>query len=398
MFESTVEREISGLIQKHGRITFAQYMQTCLYSPNGGFYSSRGDGITAHFSTSATIHPAFGALIARQLEEMWHLLEQPPVFHVIEVGCGDGALARSIVDAGQREHPEFARALRYVATDYQPGDRDDPTDSTHDVGGYGIRRVRSAGLQAFGNVTGCILSNELIDNFPVHRFVIQSGEVREVFVASVGGELGEVVDAPSTPRIAQRLTGLGLSLPEGYRGEVNLAIEDWYDQIAGALERGFVLTIDYGQLAAELYSPRNAEGTLVCYNRHVAGNDPYRGIGQQDITCHVDFTSLMRLGEERGLATVGHSRQSEFLANLGFRSFLDAVDTQGLSAARAELSRIAMMTLVDPDEYGDFKVLVQSTGDLPDLKLLGFEGTGTQHQVDRSTNQRAGIRPSERVG
>ena len=117
---SAVDREIRGLIQKNGRITFAQFMQVCLYSPSGGFYSSRGNRISSHFGTSPTSHPVFGALIARQLEQMWHLLGDPPVFHVIEVGSGDGALARSIVDACWRIAPRLAQVLYYVATDYQP--------------------------------------------------------------------------------------------------------------------------------------------------------------------------------------------------------------------------------------------------------------------------------------
>jgi SAM-dependent MidA family methyltransferase len=154
-------------------------------------------------------------------------------------------------------------------------------------------------------------------------------------------------------------------------------MEDWTDQLSRALGRGFILTIDYGQLATELYSPQNSQGTLVCYNRHVVGSDPYRHIGQQDITCQVDFTSLMRLGEGHGLATVGYALQSQFLANLGFSSSLDALRTQGLSAARTELSRIAMMTLVDPEEYGDFKVLAQVKGDGLGIELLGFRSQGT---------------------
>src|SRR5688500_1141022 len=117
---SAVDQEIRALIQKHGRITFAQFMQACLYSPHGGFYSARGTRISTHFGTSPTSHPVFGALIARQLEQMWHLLGDPPVFHVIEVGSGDGALALSIVHACWRTAPGLARALYYVAADYAP--------------------------------------------------------------------------------------------------------------------------------------------------------------------------------------------------------------------------------------------------------------------------------------
>jgi SAM-dependent MidA family methyltransferase len=170
---------------------------------------------------------------------------------------------------------------------------------------------------------------------------------------------------------------LGVSLPEGFRGEVNLAMEDWTHQLSSTLDRGFILTIDYGELAPDLYSPQDNQGTLVCYHRHVASNDPYQHIGQQDITCQVDFTSLMRLGERHGLATVGYALQRQFLTNLGFASCLDALQTHGLSAARTALSRMAMMTLVDPEEYGDFKVLAQAKGLGLGMDLLGFTREGT---------------------
>src|SRR5206468_3612405 len=117
---SAVDQEIRDLIHKHGRITFAQFMQACLYSPHGGFYASRGTRISTHFGTSPTSHPVFGALLARQLAQMWHLLGDPPVFHVIEVGSGDGALAQSIVQACWRMAPRLAQVLYYVAADYEP--------------------------------------------------------------------------------------------------------------------------------------------------------------------------------------------------------------------------------------------------------------------------------------
>src|SRR5215510_6832648 len=403
---SAVNQEIRDLIQMHGRITFAQFMQACLYSPHGGFYSSRGTRISTHFGTSPTSHQVFGALLARQLAHMWHLLGDPPVFQVIEVGSGDGALAQSIVQACGRMDPRLAQALYYVAADYEPrwlpspdhpfawdnGTGDGMSPSRRDVL-LGVQRVKTEGLRAFRKVVGCILCNELIDNFPVHRFAIQGGRVKEVFVTLAGGHLTEVLDEPSSPRIEERLTSLGLfpatawaeggqfngppSLPEGYRGEVNLAVENWTGQLAKALDRGFILTIDYGQLATDLYSLQNHQGTLVCYHRHVVSSDPYQHIGQQDLTCQVDFTSLMRLGDRHGLATVGYALQRQFLVNLGFSSCLEALQTQGLSAARAALSRIAMMTLVDPDEYGDFKVLAQAKGHGLGIALLGFARQGT---------------------
>ena len=379
---STVEQEIRDLIREHGRITFARFMQVCLYSPRGGFYASGSQRIGAHFGTSSMSHPVFGALIARQLEQMWQLLGAPAVFHVIEVGSGEGALARSVADACERISPGFANALHYVAADYGPRSPHasngsvDWNDGAHDrmsaaAPRLGLQRVRTEGLHAFRNVVGCILSNELIDNFPVHRFAIQDGRVKEVFVTSAEGNLVEMLDEPSSAGIEERLASLGLSLTDGYRGEVNLGLEDWIRQIASALERGFVLTIDYGERAPALYSAENDQGTLVCYRRHVARSDPYQDLGQQDITCQVDFTSLMRLGERHGLATLGYLPQRHFLTNLGFSSYLERLATQGLSEARTALSRMAMTALVDPEQYGDLKVLAQAKG-MRDSELLGF--------------------------
>jgi len=380
-----LEQEIRALIRTQGRITFARFMQACLYSPRGGFYASGRQRIGTHFGTSPTSHPVFGTLIARQLEQMWHLLGAPSVFHLIEVGAGDNTLALSIVHACRQMTSAFAQALHYVAADYEPRwsqsveqrvDRDEATGVGLPSGSSdaraGIQQVKTDGLRAFRNVVGCILSNELIDNFPVHRFAIHGGRVKEIFITLDGGNLVEVVDEPSTNRIEERLAGLKLSLAEGYRGEVNLAMADWTRQISRTLDRGFILTIDYGNQAADLYAPGNKQGTLVCFHQHAVRSDPYQDIGQQDITCHVDFTTLMRLGEQHGLATVGYIPQRDFLINLGFSACLDALDTQGLSAARTALSRMAMMALVDPEDYGDLKVLAQAKGTGLDGELAGF--------------------------
>lgn len=377
---SAIELEIRELIQEHGRITFAQFQQICLYSPRGGFYSSRTGRISAEFRTSPTSHPVFGALIARQLEQMWNLLGRPARFHLIEVGSGDGALARSIMAAARRASPGLAEALYYVAVDYQPAWPASPDPSGLEVPaqlggheeGWGIQRVKAEGLAAFRNVAGCVLSNELFDNFPVHRFVMQDGHVKEVFVTVIGDSFTEVLGEPSTPRLQARLADLGLSLPEGFRGEINLAAEGWIDQLAHVLERGFVLTIDYGELAEDLYSSQYAQGALVCYHQHQTSRDPYHDPGEQDITSLVDFTSLRSLSERRGLTTVGYARQREFLQNLGFSNFLDALDAENLSYAHKEFRRVIMMAMVDPDDMGDFKVLAQAKGVEASTELLGF--------------------------
>jgi len=171
-----------------------------------------------------------------------------------------------------------------------------------------------------------------------------------------------MLDKPSTPGIEERLATLALSLPEGYRGEVNLAMEDWINQVSASLDRGFVLTIDYGQSANSLYSPRNAQGTLVCHRRHAVGDDPYRDIGEQDITAHVDFTSVMLEGRGVGLEPVAFGQQARFLRGLGFGQMLQRLRSMPLSDAEHNANRMGMLDLVRPGGLGDFRALLQAKG------------------------------------
>ena len=380
-----VEEEIRALIQQNGPITFSQFMQICLYSPKGGFYSARANRINTEFGTSPTSHPLFGTLIAKQLKQMWEILDFPSIFQVIEVGSGDGALARSIVDEIQLLDSNFSAALQYVATDYEPwwpnsldeslgwnGEAQNSRPNKREIT-WGINRVKAEGVTPFKNITGCILCNELVDNFPFHQFVIQDGLVKEIYVTTSDKGFTEILDLPSSPLISNRLKSLNLDLPEGYRGEINLGIDSWMAEVFETLDRGFTLSIDYGELSKDLYSSKYNNGTLMCYNQHQYTNNPYQNIGSQDITSFVDFTSLMKAGEKQGFITQGYTLQRRFLENLGFYSYLDSLDAKELSYARKELSRIAMKTLIDPDDYGDFKVLIQSKGIIKDIELLGFK-------------------------
>ena len=142
-----------------------------------------------------------------------------------------------------------------------------------------------------------MLSNELPDAFPVHRFAIQRQAAcwRCALRWRTGGSW-KSLDAPSTPRIEQRLRGLGIDLPDGYRGEVNLALDDWMEEVSQALARGFVLTIDYGHPAEDLYSRERSGGTLRCYYDHTLQGDPYRRVGRQDMT----VTRRLHVARTRG--------------------------------------------------------------------------------------------------
>ncbi len=131
------------------------------------------------------------------------------------------------------------------------------------------------------------------------------------------GRFEERLGRLSESRIASYFESMGILLEEGQKAEVNLKALDWIEDVARCLKRGFVLTIDYGLPAKELYAPHRREGTLRCYYQQKVSGDPYARLGRQDITAHVDFTSLIRKGEEAGLRLTGLVSQSRFLFGSG---------------------------------------------------------------------------------
>ena len=92
-------------------------------------------------------------------------------------------------------------------------------------------------------------------------------------------------------------------LPDGYTVEISPAAENWWREAAGILERGKLLTIDYGLTADELFSPTRRRGTLRAYFRHHASDDILANVGEQDFTAHVNFSAIQKAGEEAGLKT-----------------------------------------------------------------------------------------------
>ena len=196
------------------------------------------------------------------------------------------------------------------------------------------------------DVVGCVVSNELLDAFPVHLVEKRGGKLLEVYVNLKDGEIVEELGEPSTEALLQRLDYVGVSLPEGQRAEVNLTLSPWLRQTAKCLERGYVLTIDYGREAFELYSSARPRGTLTTFYRHIQTDNPYSRLGEQDITAQVDFSSLMLLGEELDLTTQGYVTQSRFLANLGARRWMASLPSLGLDQQKRDANRMGMLDLV----------------------------------------------------
>ena len=357
---SPAEAEIRARISQRGRITFAEFMELALYHPTGGYYRRGGAvGPSGDFYTSPSAHPAFGALLAVQARSMWDALGSPDPFHVVELGAGNGRLAADFTAHAAALGSGFASALRYVAVD-----RSMEVSAAGDAKAPGapptFDRVCSEGVPLDG-VEGCIISNELIDAFPVHRFLFDD-HVLELYVTERDGRLVEMPGEPSTPQLAARLDRLPHRLPPGYCGEVNLAIGPWMAEVGEALKRGFVLTIDYGGIDLDLYSAKRTSGTLQTYRGHAPGPGPLTQIGLQDITSHADFSSIAYEGRRRGLETIALVTQAEYLSRLGVARWVRAVRAMPLDQREVQANTMAMRHLLDTSGLGGFKVLVQEKG------------------------------------
>jgi len=377
-FESSTENRalkeaILARIKAEGGITFQKFMTMALYHPQGGYYCRERPqmGRDGDYLTSPEVSPIFGALLGRQLKEMWEILRRPSPYQIVESGAGSGVLCRDLLRWAQRTAPEFFEAINYTIVELSPSlsRRQRLT-----LGGAPAISGRVQWVEELPpGIQGCLLSNELLDSMPVHRVAVEQGQLLEVFVTWDGRRFVEELRPPSSPEIPAYFQRLGLLPGEGCRAEVNLEALQWLRRAAAALTRGFVLTLDYGYEAPELFAPWRREGTLLCFYRHNPSTDPYARLGHQDLTSHVDFTSLRQVGEEMGLNTLGTVSQAELLTNLGIADALHRSEGEPVNLEEYYARRQAVTELLNPAGLGRIRALLQAkgTGQPP---LTGLEG------------------------
>lgn len=368
---------ISSEITRHGPIPFVRFMELALYHPQYGYYMRRPDGAdherigwSGDFYTSADVHPILGRAIATQAGQMDELLGRPTPFTIVEMGAGKGLLAKDCLAAIHANRDDFASRVRYVLIERSPAmqalQRQNLAPWLHEPGLV----TWIEGLDALGpqSMTGLFFSNELVDAFPVHRIQMVAGQAQELFVGYRDGRFEECLKPLSTPALNQYLQRLNPTWQDGYRTEVNLHALEWMDQVAQRIDRGFVVTIDYGHTAQDLYGPDRKDGTFLCYYQQLTGDVPYVRIGQQDMTAHVDFTSLATVGAAAGLSVTGFTNQMSFLMGLGVETMIGQLDPESPEFGAA-------IHLLKPDGMGrTFKILVQHRGiEQPDLDGLKFK-------------------------
>jgi SAM-dependent MidA family methyltransferase len=371
-----VER-IRDEVRRSGPMPFARFMDLVLYDPDGGYYRSHDarPGRGGDFLTAPELHPIFGEMLARAVVQAWERLERPDPFVVVEHGAGEGALATSLLDA-MRDAP-LAGTIRYRPVEVDEGRVRALRDRLETAG----LADRLEGGPSDAPFDGVVLANEVLDALPVHRVRRVDGELRELAVAvGADGAFGEVEIAPSTAALAERLAADGIELVDGQTAEICLALDDWIARATAPLRRGLVLLIDYGAIAAELYDPmRRRDGTLRAYVRHQVHDDPYRFVGRQDLTAHVDVTAVERAAVAAGLTTIGITTQAEALMGLGIEERLREIQADPATTFKDyTLLRSALLRLLDPAAMGRFRFMVFGR-DWPsgaELDMLGYRLPG----------------------
>ncbi|NJL83700.1 MAG: hypothetical protein HC890_13490 [Chloroflexaceae bacterium] len=209
----------------------------------------------------------------------------------------------------------------------------------------------------------------------MHLVTLENRQLREIYVTWNGDRFLEVSGQLSTPQLADYFPWVGVDLlapayPDGYRTEVNLAALDWLATVTQKLQQGYLLTIDYGYSSTRYYNPQRHQGTLQCYHQHRRHSDPYRNLGQQDITAHVDFTALERHGQHLGWQTLGLTKQGLLLMALGIGDRLSGLASGNYSVLEVLQRRDALHQLIDPAGLGNFVVLLQGKNLRPHQQRL----------------------------
>ncbi len=360
-------KKITTLIEQAGPLTFARFMELALYDEEDGYYMMGGSrprsaspiGMEGgDFFTAPCLSPLLARCLVGQLVEIDERLGHPDVFHLVEMGPGEGVLLRDMLRECEERHASLVPRLACILVERSPAlrRRQRETLSAWNMHEDRIQWVDDLGRVSDGSLTGMLFSNELVDAFPVHRIRMTQDGLRELYVTSRDHEFMEIAGEPSTPELASFLTDLGVALPDGFTTEINLEAVKWITHVARVLDRGVVITIDYGHTSRDYFAPERKNGTLMGYHRHTVSTNPYVRVGEQDLTAHVNFSSLAHAGERAGLTTMGLTNLAHFLMSLGIEDLIRDCDQE------SDMVRMAASLLRHHGMGTTFKILIQHKG------------------------------------
>ncbi|HEY0333382.1 MAG TPA: SAM-dependent methyltransferase [Stenotrophomonas sp.] len=342
-----------------GAIAFSRFMELSLYTPGWGYYSAGASkfGESGDFVTSPEIGALFAATVAEALAPV--LQQLGPQSRMLEVGGGSGAFAEVML---KRLLELDALPERYAILEPSADLRERQRE----------RLERSLIPPVFDLVEwldgpfpddwdGVLFANEVIDALPTPRFVLREGDVYEETVrvepSGAFARAEQPADALLTAGVRHVERYLEAPFADGYRSELLPQLPYWIQAVAGGLQRGAMLFVDYGYARREFYQPQRSEGTLRAFYRHRVHNDLYRWPGLQDLTASVDFTALAEAGTGAGFDLAGYCSQASFLLGNGLDRLLALAEARTDEVGRMRLrEQVKRLTL--PSEMGErFQVM-----------------------------------------
>jgi len=323
-------------------LSFRDFVEIALYHPDFGYYTRERHpaGKEADYVTSPLLSPLFSYSLGKLVREFLDR-HTDVVCSIVDIGSGDGSLIRELAKIG---------GARYFGVDRAGGGAGAPP------------RLRTIDEIPRGGAH-LIMSNELFDAFPFARLVQRDEHLHELWVTERDGALDwSEHEAPFA--YEDYFAARNIQLQDGQFADVSLEWEATYGEICDVVERGLIVTFDYGYPSAQLFHPRARRfGTAAAYAKHQATRDLLANPGQQDLTAHINFDDLMRAGEARGFHTRFFDRQAKFLLALGaaeheiFSREAESVEEAlALREAKEDARRLIL-----PDDIGhDLRVLVQA--------------------------------------
>lgn len=360
MSATSLQQTLHARILESGPITFHEWMQTALYDPDHGYYNQPVRprwGREGDYRTSPERSVLFAATFARYFASLHEELGGPTPFTLVESGGGAAGFASGVLRTLQSRFPEFYRNTTYIVD-----------ERSADANRLAVERLQPFAPQVqVGRLAeldqidaGIVFANELLDAFPVHRVTVRDGQLLEFHVGVTDtGEFEWQLAAPSTERLTEYFLRSGVSPLEGQITEVNLDTENWLRMVAARLRKGFLVLVDYGAEAEDLYrSPARRQGTLRAFRRHRLMPDILAQPGSQDLTTTVDWTHVRAVSGELGFQPVAFSRQDKFLLDAGILGELEQ-QTAGCNAAEAMRIRTDAREMILPTGMAaDFQVMV----------------------------------------
>ena len=275
-----------------GVIPFRRFMEMALYHPDHGYYASgkANVGKGGDFFTSVSVGAIYGRILASICREVWERLGRPVEFTIVEQGANHGAMAADILRAICGAEDDLSRSLRFLIVEPFEVNRNRQQGKLKEL--PNVTWITS--LEELPQFTGIHLSNELLDAFPVDSLRWNGNDWEEECVESRDGLLDWTSRPIQDPELQAAAGHLPKGLSTGFRVEINRGIQPWLSTLQAKLNRGIVLTVDYGQAGQDRYAPHRADGTLLAYQKHERFNDPLPQPGDRDISAQVDFTALTR--------------------------------------------------------------------------------------------------------